>query len=434
MPVASGACPSLFATVGKYSRPRHPSCTNYPMNASNRLFCSAHISHLCVHIGIWCVVIVHSLGSQPAVADEPRVSVQDTSAFVEIARPAECLDVLKGALLRQANAIDRVKSLKGSGILDEWFIRPNVKLPDQEGVKGNAPETKPSGQIGYKRVDGPFLVHRSSSVSFAWSEDLNSLRSNVRTIPGTTYTSTTQGKTFSVKEDLTYHILIRPDGFFEFDPDRLYGEFANFPPSLTGGKSTKVIERSPLNKAKGLRQFSNIFDPSTMFEFSGDRVDRFIRPRLEPSLAETWGRSVFLKRRSDGMLMLTEGFSNSNRADMSLPRLTVEIILDPSLEFLPTEASMLNQSNALVTRWSWSYKKSGDAIVPTYYLVDKYVPGEGRHEARSMTITEFTANGSVSKADFHFEAVGVQDGDRMLDRIENRILFMSDGMFTTISP
>ena len=338
--------------------------------------------------------------------DMPRERI-DRSEFSMVSSGAEIRMLLKAAQAQQAAALDHVKSWRGEGLLEVWFVVPMLRIPAAGGGDG-----------GFEHVDGPFEVNRASNLSFLWSAELKSLRCSMDSIPPTKCTALGDPKVrHELHEGLAINCLVRPDGFYRMQPNRWWGEFEGFPKSLPQGQQTRVVERRPGDVAMTLRG-SDVFDPLLLLEIGGQQVDELCDSYLRiVSTPELSGRFT-LRRRSDGALLAAMQYVDSADAE---PSLTCEVIFDSLTSFLPKEAVFKNRQGDVLQSLSWDYSGESPALVPTRFEHVKFNETGARVSKRSVTITEFEVNGPVLGSDFELSSIGVRDGDRLLDRIEKKL-------------
>ncbi|QDU37691.1 hypothetical protein Mal4_20070 [Maioricimonas rarisocia] len=340
--------------------------------------------------------------------------------------------MLRLAHSKQVSALKRIRTLRGTGTLEEWFRAPTLTIKHtpvsgtDEGGGGESRDNRDAVPTE-TTVDGPFEVHRTSTVSFAWSNEARSLRSNVRCVPPTIYKAIQDKKTYNIREDLAANYLVRPDGFYQMLPDRRYGEFSGFPATLFGGEPTRVVERKANEVANELRGFSYLFDPSTMFEIGGSRVDQLCERYLQFASSPDLRERLAVGRREDGSLLVTTQYVNSAGGE-SEPSLTVEVVLDAGVEFLPVEASFLNRNDILTQSLSWEYSDNESVVVPTRFRHTKHDDTGSRVQQRVMTITDVEVNERLSDADFALSSISVDDGDRLIDRVENQLKVIEGGV------
>lgn len=364
-----------------------------------------------------CCALVRAAGQQSSQIDD--------SDFATVSSADAMASLLRETVSQQVSAVERVRSWRGEGTLEAWFVTDKF-VTGQSPADQGASSQDPDDALG--SVSGPFEVHRTSRLSFVWSGELRSLRSSVASVSPTTFVACRDVSVrYDLSADLAISSIVRPDGFYRMFPNQMYGEFDGLPVSLFGGQHTRVVERMPTDTALELRHSTDVFDPMSMLEIGGSPVDRLCARYLEVLASETLARRFRLRRRADGSLVTVMSYVDSVGGVDAEPDLTLEILFDASTAFLPKRAFFVSRGGRVIQSLAWGYAADDGVLVPTRFEHEKFDQAGARVQKRAVNIGTFKVNGRVSEGDFELSQMGLRDGDRLVDRIENNVLFMKGG-------
>ncbi len=348
--------------------------------------------------------------SAAAPADDDRQSAPagqaingfdfDQSEFEVISSSEGRAALLAQALERQRAVFSQLVGWKGTGQLEETFIVHGRTASQHEYV-------------------------RTSSVEFAWSEDRGSLRVTLQPAAPTLHKDMSSGEIRELDEDLRINSLLRTDGYYRFHPNEMSGDYEGFTPR---GDVTRVVERLPKERGEESRIASYLFDPTTMYIWGGSRIDEFIARSLESVSSER----LWVGRRGDSSILIIARYQGDSDDSDEL-RLHAEVLLDAACDFMPVRAVM-KIGGAIVQSGNWSYKQQNGISVPTLAATSKFGKSGTRVSRRVMSVADFQVNPEITEDSFALSQIGVRDGDRLLDRIENRLMLFEDGKLKLLDP
>jgi len=292
--------------------------------------------------------------------------------------------------------------------LDEYFRF----LRSWEGV-GDLKEvfSVASGELDMSTLAaGPVQIQRTSEIRFAWDGSLGC----VRTISKSrTPTLLTQSKSkLEIAENLQINCLIRPDGFFKFEPGIAYSDFKGYTKS---GKTGRVLEKKSMDDYKRDRSYSYLFDPQTVFELNDSRLDQWAHGL---KLGIQMG---FTSVRDEGdSLKVVQTFRNNGGSE-----LTVEVQCSKKIKFLPLSRTEYIGKDLQEVR-EWQYDMVEGVPICKADTRTKYVKGVFC-SSRGISLQEYKVNENYSLGDFSFSSIGVADAERMIDRVGKKIFLLQDG-------
>lgn len=285
-----------------------------------------------------------------------------------------------------------LRSWEGVGDLKEVFTVDRKVL--------DTPDLKPE----------PVRIERLSKVRFAWDASLRSVRAISSCVPPTKLFQTDSET--EIVEDLQINCLIRPDGFYRFEPNLAFSDFKGYPQF---GKVTRVLEKRSLRDSARARTYSYLFDPETVFEIHGHRIDS--RLKALPSKIEKGTASL---ESSGSTVKIVERYKNAEG-----PEFRVEIDLDRTKGYLPVRCSAFTGDDVAETS-EWEYADVDGVMLPARRDVKKFNNGVFS-SSRSISINESKVNQAYTEDDFSFASIGVEDDDRMIDREVKKMYVLEDG-------
>ncbi len=286
-----------------------------------------------------------------------------------------------------------LRSWEGVGNLKEVFTVDRKTL--------SVPDLKPE----------PVRIERLSKIRFAWDVSLNSVRAISSCVPPTKLFQTGSEKEKEIVEKLQINCLIRPDGFYRFEPNLAFSDFEGYPQF---GKMTRVLEKRSRGDADKERTYSYLFDPQTVFEIHGQRIDshlKLLQEKMDKGIVSIEPGSNF---------KVIERYKNTTG-----PEFRLETVLDRAKGYLPVRCSGFMDDTVVETS-EWVYGNVEGVILPTTRDVKKFHNGVFI-SSRSISISESKVNKKFTENDFSFASLGVKDDDRLIDREAKKIYVLENG-------
>lgn len=221
--------------------------------------------------------------------------------------------------------------------------------------------------------------------------------------------------------------IVTPEHYVHLEPDRSHdnGTFMGLEDWKV--RTGRVAFRDPAEEGRN-EMFGQVIDPRKFMWIGGK----------EPwgDYLATWAT---LLRKPDTSDAVIRTFSVARDGTKEPPAFRVwigghqEIVFDGAVSFNPVSLVQYepNSDKKLVSRWKWEYRKQAGVYVPALMRLINYTPdGKSVRSDWTWTLLESRVNEPIAPSVFSYRQLGLKDGERVIDRIENVGYVYRDGKLT----
>ncbi|MEX1229333.1 MAG: hypothetical protein WEB58_03780 [Planctomycetaceae bacterium] len=350
---------------------------------------------------------------------EESIESEDVQLRNEAARKA-----LFDAYNQQQANFERLKTWQAKV---DVFVLSGINRSHLRGVRlkqkaDNDKQRKAAGESNDVRLIAPYEV----KATFVWDKTSGSFLS--------TFESTTDSTCFDEATGDEYEretfgqnvrVLAKRDGLFTFHPDELRGEIGGFErPASEQSKSTRVVTREPPEHLTQIRNYSYAFDPTVMFEVGGWRIDTLIEGYSDDAVKPALKNIMNVKKSPNGDITVTRIYRTTNDGKVTT---TNVIEFDSRFSFLPKRATMTSNERILLQQIDWQYETVNGVLVPKTYVIQKRDFNGVFSLSRTCSFVDQKVNATLPADQFDVISLGLQDGDRIIDRIDERSFEIKNG-------
>jgi hypothetical protein len=243
--------------------------------------------------------------------------------------------------------------------------------------------------------------------------------------------------------------ILTPEHYLTFDPLSVHPDPPNFPPVPTKRIGRMAI-RDARKEADQFR-FSHVLDPriivyGTGTDVYGDMWDLNLEALLghrsakEQSLLNK-NLSIREEETKNGArFVVTIKYDYSGRDTNPAPEnaFTEVLIVDPAVRYNVTKTTMTGKRGTLYRTTKVDYRLISDVFIPSHF--EETIKDETTTEdsaALELVLGTCTINVPIDAARFSVKEFKLNEGDRLWDKLENKLFVMHDGQFVnsaTIKP
>jgi len=351
--------------------------------------------------------------------DEPRVT------------RVESLDDRVAVLRSVANSItaniEKIETWRGS-----FFLQDRLYLEEKNArllldVLGADPAT----------VTGPVVRRDVGTILFAYDAMSDRVFTTYElTAPMVFQDESTGRPIYTTENTPVRRSILTPEHFLHMDPTLEYGRLKLAPDILpTQGP---VATREEISKAKE-EQFATVVDPRLLFDCGipiAQFFDHMISALTEGETrdgvltdeeAQLARRFVMIKRiepqeGNDLIYRISVG-PISERGANQVQTLTVK----RSSGFNVVQVTIFD-GNRLVSQLDWRFREQSGVFLPEYYRkMSSTMDGEHMAAERILELRESILNEPIPESTFSYANLGLKDGDRLEDLIENKVYVLREG-------
>lgn len=226
--------------------------------------------------------------------------------------------------------------------------------------------------------------------------------------------------------------IIKADDYLHFQPNIEHGRFRDGP--KVGSRSGRAAFRDPLEETAG-QQNGYLVDPRQFFMWSNKTCwdwMGFLADRLEESTGTELEQVVHESIR------VLRGGSDENpqwRVVLESPgsrgaTITQTITIDATSGFNAVDVVTKKDGSRTLDHWKWEYEeREGIALPASVRYVQPTPDGKKIYFERNLHLTDCVLNKPVPAEEFTVAAFGLVDGERFMDRVDNRLYLVKDGEF-----
>ncbi len=355
-----------------------------------------------------------------AVAEEGLSSLgakQGALSTQEAIKALEEIAAIQEANFRAIQSFEGIYSLQDKY---KYTVEPELVAEIGEDTLGPGP---------WRRIDQGEVTVRFDSSSGASFNDVQILKTRINR------DATGGRRAVALPYESHQMNIVNRVEFFSFRPEMRYGDFLDFPQQQQM-RGRAVIRDSP-DKGREYRT-SNVFYFEDFFSYGQpfwevlqgfrDALVHLAKERSEAELKE-WFSSV--KFSGDEPSGETVSFRQRFTAEAGAPvssGITVQIKCSSGHGWNIREATLFGPDGTEQQIYTWEYTKRGGIFVPErVWRASLSADGEKIDLERLLVLESSVVNGVVGPKWFSWRAFGLEEGERVVDRIEQKMFVVQDG-------
>lgn len=217
-----------------------------------------------------------------------------------------------------------------------------------------------------------------------------------------------------------------PEQLLHFSPGDLRNNVKGFPriEGLPPGQSFRVLYREP-SKAGDQYRFQGYIDPLSFFGDGSKPYWQFcysfarsLRGEVHLDLAEDLKKNVTLRERRKGA---------AKEYVLAVRAMPYEVVFSSVAGFNVISEKFIGPHGELVQSQEYKFRKEKGVFIPCEVEFNKYEDRSSKDsrrlptQHRVFTLKKTQVNEPIDPAVFEIQSLGLRYGDRMVDRIENRM-------------
>ncbi len=356
--------------------------------------------------------------------------------------PSDLEKELLVAAHQQRDAYDRIESWRGDFSLLTIFTLPEIEIsanePSLDPERGADRKTVPAPlKKKVQRLVGPIQCDRKEKGTFLWDKAGRRLISFFESENSNQCVQIGKAGTYIAEtKPVVVNTLVTPEGVYLFHPQDLFSEFAGFERSTTlEMPKSRVVYLSAIDSFSQVRSQSVTLDPSCSLEIGGKRVDEWVSGAVElvrGMIDGVGGYEGAVKGCIDknrGRLVLAVRRHRSGAPEkVSWTR----IVFDIQRSHLPLVLERVNEDGKLYHRMVWDYRQNeGGGFVPSRFADTTFNDGV-INSSRQVEYLNSNINSIIEDGDFDLVTLGVENGDRILDQVQNELFVFKNGELTPV--
>jgi len=344
-----------------------------------------------------------------AAAEEPR-------QYVKLPYEA-CEDMLSFFSSQQRSNFQRIETWQGAYTYDDvhnylgYRAAKNASvygIDDPDSIQAIAKHVSGSGKFALRpRTNELFTTH------IADSTDIQVQRKS--------------GAQQEI-ESLNYmqRSVVTPEHYLHFQPNVRYA--ASSTPQA-GDVNGRCAFRDSVAKSER-QEWGILVDPCKFF---GDGAPYY---KTMEAFAETVRKGIRIPGREDldPIQVFHESVGESGRykvlytAPMGQSIITTEMVIDPAAGFNVTQVSYVLEGGVVQQEWQIAYEEKDGVFLPNRIerVIFDIETGTERFK-RTVTLTESSLNEVLPDKTFTWESLGLAEGDRFIDNLENKEYIVRNG-------
>ncbi|MEZ6046395.1 MAG: hypothetical protein R3C11_12665 [Planctomycetaceae bacterium] len=388
---------------------------------------------------MWAIVLnvfSHHLVGDDNIGIEPKTKLIEVADF-KLLSGKEASDLLEVVANAQSATFDSINTWTGKVKLDVTRVisQANVPLDQDDVTETSKDESKdnPEPIAGLetdsknKRITGRIFLKEQIECTFSVDKSLESNFGTYEYIPPVIFEHIDEKKRYTLPDWNEKTVsLQRPEGLYSTVKGRKAPEFIDHPLSTTPDKPfTEYVIRDAVSIGQLQPIGLELFDPRSIFCFAGGlRMDSCIRLAAKGISNPEIAPLKKVSQSSDSRYVYLEETMRTNGTDDVT---VLRTICDSQLDFLPIESAQIFRGH-IANHTTWTYKKNSDIYLPESYACIKrdYSSGDFSYHI-VCTFIENEINKAIPKEQFELAALGVEDGDRLLDNVENKLSIFKNG-------
>jgi len=218
--------------------------------------------------------------------------------------------------------------------------------------------------------------------------------------------------------------IVTPEHYLHIRPDELYGDFEIAPNGRLG--QTRAVFRDPTAIAEG-EQWGCVIDPRRLFD-----CERAFHAEFEvyAKAVERGGESgdtIRIKEWATDRGLRYRIEVSGGPAGEEIPKVEMWTTVAEEAGFNPVQLEVLVDGNG-TQYMSWQFQENNGVFVPVEVLrMVGTADGKAIGFQRAISIQGSKLNEAIPEPGFSIAALELKDGERLLDRIEQKLFLVEGG-------